>query len=273
LAAVVFCLKGGLYRKNNINLLKIGHIFLQNFMCFLAMLNANIQAQNNDADMWANRGDYWIKKINPIPQYKAKKRRMIHKPLVLSGHGIRLNIDRSTLLIKCGFTHYPQAKEEYRFFPKDRQLPSRIVILDGDGSITFDALEWLSEQNVPLVQINWKGEIASVGGSNYASNHELSEYQLKVKNSNKGLEYAKWLIKRKIEYCRSTILYLSGDEDAVRQTLELLDKQIKTLKKAEGISDILSAEGMAAFYYFRSWQSIQLRWRGVGKKTNTARMV
>lgn len=235
-------------------------------MCFLAMLNANIQAQNNDADMWANRGDYWIKKINPIPQYKAKKRRMIHKPLVLSGHGIRLNIDRSTLLIKCGFTHYPQAKEEYRFFPKDRQLPSRIVILDGDGSITFDALEWLSEQNVPLVQINWKGEIASVGGSNYASNHELSEYQLKVKNSNKGLEYAKWLIKRKIEYCRSTILYLSGDEDAVRQTLELLDKQIKTLKKAEGISDILSAEGMAAFYYFRSWQSIQLRWRGVGKK-------
>ena len=116
------------------------------------------------------------------------------------------------------------------------------------------------------MQINWKGEIASVGGSNYASNHELSEYQLKVKNCSKGIEYAKWLIKRKIEYSRSTILYISGDEDTTHSALGLLDKQINILKKAENISDILSAEGMAAFYYFRSWQSIQLRWRGAGKK-------
>ena len=163
------------------------------------MLNSTQQVEKDDNAAWATRGNYWIKKLNPTPQYKAKKRRVIHKPLVLSGHGIRLNIDRSTLLIKCGFTHHPQAKEEHRFFPQDRQLPSRIVILDGNGSITFDALEWLSEQNVPLVQINWKGEIANVGGANYAASHDLSKYQLEIKNSPKGFEYAKWLIKKKIE--------------------------------------------------------------------------
>ncbi len=117
---------------------------------------AKTDSENANDNDWSNRGEYWLKRINPVPQYKAQKRRIIHRPLVLSGHGIRLNVDCGTLLIKCGFTHYPQKREEYRFFPKDRQLPSRIVILDGDGSITFDALEWLSEQGVPLVQIDWK---------------------------------------------------------------------------------------------------------------------
>jgi len=121
----------------------------------LAQKKADISNTNYD-DFWAKRGDFWERKVNPVPQFKARKRRIIHKPLVLSGHGIKLNIDRGSLLIKCGFTHYPQKREEYRFFPRDRQLPSRIVILDGDGSITFDALEWLSEQSVSLIQINWK---------------------------------------------------------------------------------------------------------------------
>ena len=114
-----------------------------------------------DDAAWAERGDYWLKKLNPVPQYKARKRRFIHKPLVLSGHGVRLRIDRGTLLITCGFTHYPQKTEQYRFFIRDRQLPSRIVILDGNGSITFDALQWLSEQCVSLVQINWRGDVSS----------------------------------------------------------------------------------------------------------------
>ena len=140
-------------------------------------------AQNDDSDAWAERGDYWQKKLNPVPQYKARKRRVIHRALVLSGHGIRLNVDYGTLVIKCGFTHYPQAREEYRFFPRDRQLPSRIVILDGDGSVTFDALQWMSEQGVPLVQINWQGKVSSIGGADYAANPDLVKRQLELKDN------------------------------------------------------------------------------------------
>ncbi len=63
--------------------------------------------ENANDNEWADRGEYWLKRINPVSQYKAQKRRIIHRPLVLSGHGIRLNVDYGTLLIKCGFTHYP----------------------------------------------------------------------------------------------------------------------------------------------------------------------
>ncbi|MFZ4541594.1 MAG: CRISPR-associated endonuclease Cas1 [Rickettsiales bacterium] len=172
------------------------------------MLNATSIAGDDDAT-WAELGEYWLGKLNPIPQYKAKKRRVIHRPLVLSGHGIRLHIDRDTLLIKCGFTHYPQKAEQYRFFPQDRQLPSRIVILDGDGSITFDALEWLSQQQVPLVQISWRGEIASVGGAYYAAAPDLVKHQIEIRNSSEGFEFSKWLIQKKIENCRATIRHIS----------------------------------------------------------------
>lgn len=113
-------------------------------------LRCSNTAENDYSDAWAERGDYWQKKLNPVSKSKARKRRIIHRPLVLSGHGIRLNVDCGTLLIKCGFTHYPQQREEFRFFPRDRQLPSRIVILDGDGSITFDALQWLAASVVKI---------------------------------------------------------------------------------------------------------------------------
>ena len=68
-----------------------------------------------------------------------------------------LRVDQGTLLVKDGFTHYPQVQDIRRFFPGDRNMPSRIIIVDGDGNITLDALSWLAQQNVPLVKINWQG--------------------------------------------------------------------------------------------------------------------
>jgi len=219
-------------------------------------------------DLWAERGNYWIGKLNPVPYYKARRRRIIHRPLVLSGHGIRLNIDRGTLLIKCGYTHYPQSREEYRFFPQDRQLPSRIVILDGDGSITFDALEWLSVQNVPLVQISWRGEVVSVGGAHYGASPDLVKHQLEILNSGEGFEYSKWLIQKKIENCRATILYISSGSQEAQPILDQLKTQETALyeKSPANLGALLGVEGMAALTYFRYWQMLPLRWKGTGKK-------
>ena len=42
-------------------------------------------------------------------------------------------------------THYPQKQETYRFFKGELAIPPRIVMLDGNGSISFDVLAWLSE--------------------------------------------------------------------------------------------------------------------------------
>ena len=70
-----------------------------------------------------------------------------------------MRIEGGSLLIRNGFTHYPQKQETYRFFKGGLDLPDRIILLDCSGSISFDVLSWLAEQNIPLIQINWKGEI------------------------------------------------------------------------------------------------------------------
>ena len=225
-------------------------------------------SQSNTSEAWSERGDYWLKKINPIPQYKAKKRRIIHKPLVLSGHGIRLNIHCDTLLIKCGFTHYPQKREEYRFFPQDRQLPSRIVILDGDGSISLDALEWLSNQGVSLVQIDWKGDVSSVGGVAYSADFNLVKKQLEFKNNKKGINYSKFLISEKIKNACETVQCISDNSENSQLILNKMREQLKILRKTNitNVTELLTIEGIAAAAYFRYWYYIPLKWKGINRK-------
>jgi CRISPR-associated endonuclease Cas1 len=217
-----------------------------------------------DSSTWAVRGDYWHKKANPVPQYKARKRKVIHRPLVLSGHGIRMAVEYGTLRIQCGFTHYPQAREEYRFFPQDRQLPSRLVVLDGDGSISLAALEWLAVQGVPLVQISWRGHTASIGGAAYAATPRIVQRQLALTDTPEALQHAKALIVDKIRLSCATIKALS--ESAT--ILQKMQAQITLLEQnpPQSLLELLTAEAIAAAAYFRHWYTFSLKWRGLSRR-------
>lgn len=224
-------------------------------------LKLNVDNDISNDNEWSNRGDYWLKKINPIPQYTARKRRIIHKPLILSGHGIKLSIDRDTLLIKCGFTHYPQTREEYRFFPNDRQLPSRIVILDGDGSLSFDALQWLSEQGVPLIQIDWQGHVSSIGNAYYASDTNLVKRQVEIQKQDNGFEFSKWVILQKIKNSYQMIKKISGNCNTAKPMLTKIKEQETKLKdnQPHNLASLLAIEGIAAAAYFRYWYTLPLK--------------
>ena len=227
-----------------------------------------LSTPETNPDEWSIRGDYWINKLNPTPKYKARKRRKIHKPLVLSGHGIRLNVNAGTLLITCGFTHYPQKREEYRFFPGDRQLPSRIVILDGDGNITIDALRWLSEQGITLIQIDWKGEVSSVGGSPYAANPKVVRRQLAMQGNDEGLSFCRMLIQEKVHNSIETIKQLAVNAEDAQPMIESMEAIYTKLNKSppKTLIDLLTLEGIAAAAYFRYWYTLDLCWRGIGRK-------
>jgi hypothetical protein len=76
----------------------------------------------------------------------ARQRKPVTAPIILAGYGVSLKIDAGTVLVRNGFTHFPQPQETYRFFKQDPELRSRIVMLDGSGTLSFDALTWLAEQ-------------------------------------------------------------------------------------------------------------------------------
>jgi CRISPR-associated endonuclease Cas1 len=228
---------------------------------------SELQTAVND-DLWASRGDYWIKKLHPKNPYTPRTRRRINRPLVLSGHGIKLNIDSQTLVIKCGFTHYPQEKEHYRFFPQDRRLPSRIVILDGDGSITLNAMEWLSEQQVPLVQINWKGEIVSTSATYYSAEPDIVRKQYHHLETKQRFEFAKYLIRQKLLNCISTIEGISDGNAQALSTIKILNERAESIVKTPPTDtpSLLTIEAIAAAAYFRYWFHLPIKWRGLNKR-------
>jgi CRISP-associated protein Cas1 len=228
----------------------------------------NIKLHAHNESDWATRGDYWLKRLNPPRQNEAKRRRKSNKPLVLSGHGIHLKVEADTLLITCGFTHYPQSREQYRFFNGDRQMPSRIVILDGDGSITLDALEWLSNHCVSLVQLDWKGNVSGVGSATYAANPEYVKRQLALQDSGNGFDFMKRLVVDKLNNAVDTIQSVPIEHPDIDIRLNKLRNYAERITKGEFETNItlLSAEAIAAVAYFQCWYHYELRWRGIKRK-------
>jgi CRISPR-associated protein Cas1 len=140
----------------------------------------------------------------PDTRYRSRdkaRRQPSRDPLILARHGVSLRIEAGTLLIRNGFTHYPQKQERYRYFKGDAELPPRIIILDGSGSITFDV------QRVPLVRIDWTGNAVTViSGDSFAANRHRVAWQATTRSDpRKRMAFCNRLLAKKIEGCILTL--------------------------------------------------------------------
>ena len=130
-----------------------------------------------DDQNWRIRSELWNRRSAKIANQRAKRERP-RSPLILCGHGVSLRIENGALAIRNGFNHYPQKQEAYRFFKGELAIPERIIMLDGSGSISFDVLSWLAEQDVSLIRIDWRGEVICVASrSGYAANPFRVQWQ------------------------------------------------------------------------------------------------
>ncbi len=218
----------------------------------------------DDDHVWSHRSAYWANVPAPRPQVRSKKSPQ-NGPLILTGHGVRLRVDHGALLVRNGFTHYPQRREEWRFFPGDWRTPSRIVVLDGDGGLSFDVLAWLSAQQIPLVRIDWRGAIVVVaGGTGYAIDRSLAEAQLRARENGAWLRLCRRLIAEKIDNSIETLRLVFGESPAVERALQKLsrDAEAMQINPPSTVAGLLGIEGRAAAAYFAAWHSYPLRWKG-----------
>lgn len=218
---------------------------------------------------WADRCQFWLREM-PATQPANSRRRQLRQPLIVTGHGASIRIDRGSLLVRGGFTHYPQEREQWRLFPGDWRLPSRIVILDCDGSLTFDALAWLAEQGVPLVQINWCGDVVHVvGASPHSANSELVPAQLAPRNDEqRRIAIARRLISEKINNSIETLRIALPQSPAIERALQKLDRDADQMRHhaPSSVSGLLGIEGRAGFAYFNAWRSFPLRWKEASRR-------
>lgn len=199
------------------------------------------------------------------PRQRRSKRERQREPLILCGHGVTLRIEQGVLTIRNGFTHYPQERQIYHFFKGDLALPPRIIMLDGSGSLSFDVVAWLSEQNVPLFRIDWTGNVASViGGSGFAQSSERVLWQIQTRaDPEQRLRFCADLIAGKlhasIETLRAAVPASAARSNAIAKTEASID--LLEAAAARTVEEVRLIEARAASAYFTSWHGAPVHFR------------
>jgi CRISP-associated protein Cas1 len=233
------------------------------------MPRQDTQAVEADDLDWRDRCEYWRayepkRGKGPRPKYNYRQ------PLVLCGHGAKIRIDHDTLLVRNGLTHYPQKSEEIRYFPGDANLPDRIIVLDGSGGISFDAINWMSDQNIVLVQLDWRGRTVVVGGnSGYSANPQLVAAQRAIKSGKRQIEIARRLIQEKITASLETLMEVipcSEIRDVGISQLRKFISESRNSGKLISVSKIHGIEGGAAAAYFQAWCGLTFKWSGLNRR-------
>ena len=77
--------------------------------------------------------------------------------LLVTGYGIRISVERGHLCIEDGIG----ANRRHARFPRPIRDLQRLVVLGHSGTISLDALLWLSETGAGFVQIHTDGRVIS----------------------------------------------------------------------------------------------------------------
>ena len=220
-------------------------------------------------DDWAIRSELWSSEAQNLKPVRRKRERN-PSPLILCGHGVSLRIENGALVVRDGFTHYPQEQARHRFFPRDLELPTRILLLDGSGTLSFDVLNWLADQGVALARVRWTGEVATVaGGNGYAADRVKLDWQKETRGDPfKRHSFAANLIRQKIVASLGT-LGSSIPESRARQTaIGKAEAAIERLQSEafSNLNAIFAVEGECASAYFASWQGLPVQWTGLARR-------
>lgn len=219
-----------------------------------------------DSD-WKLRNEFWLSS-GPVLALRKRRERST-ETLVLCGHGISLRIENRSLAIKNGFTHFPQERETFRYFRGDLDRPARIIVLDGSGHLTFDVLDWLAEQDVPLIRVSWTGDVITVaGGSGYSADREKVVWQRETRaDAKRQTAFGAALIAKKIENSLITLQSMP-QSGAHNRAFEVADGALAKLRDTPPttMSELHGIEGSAAAAYFEAWQGVSLPWQTAARR-------
>lgn len=216
---------------------------------------------SSHSEEWADRSQHWAAKANATPARKRRERRT--QPLVLTGHGLSLRVDKGCLFVKGGRTHYPSEPKELRYFKGGLDIPPRIITLDGSGVVSLDALDWMAEQGTAFVRINYNGSHSMVmSQSGYSANPDKVCWQLETRdNPKRKLAFAREITDKKLRAALDNLEnHLPKSEKQVA-AIETTKKTLIKIRSAKSHSELLGLEGAAAYPYWMTWRGITLNWK------------
>lgn len=215
-------------------------------------------------DEWSERIAHWGEKsASEINRRKRRERET--NPLIITGYGFTIKVERQRLVIREGLTHYPQKIAERAYFKGSLDLPPRILIVDGKGTISIDALDWLAEQGIALIRIKYDGSSAIVmAPTGFAADPDKVAWQYKTREDAAAkLAFATKLTREKLVASIETLEGFIPPSKAQQQAVAAARECIAFVDRgdADTSAKLLGQEGKAASLYWRAWQGLDMKWR------------
>jgi CRISPR-associated endonuclease Cas1 len=212
---------------------------------------------------WYKRCTFWLSEASQQSARKVREREQ--RPLVLTGHGIALRVDKGCLLVQDGNTHYPAERREWRFFNAALDIPPAFVVVDGSGNVTIDAVDWLARHRVPLIRIRWDGQFASIvtSGGQAASASNVHWQQQTRGDPRARLAFATDLILQKAENTLATLDGFLPHGPLWDRACKNIESRARSLKETppRTFASLLGIEGSIAGDYFRVWSGLSIKWK------------
>lgn len=225
-----------------------------------------IQSENDNVnkDEWAERCAYWNKLVELEMPTRKRREKQSH-PLILAGCGLSMSVDKGRLIIRNGATHYPQERREHVFFKGSLDIPSRIIVLDGFGTLTLDALDWMVEQGISLIRVNWNGQFFSlIGNDGQAADPEKFSWQIRAReDEGEKLAFYLPLMRDKLANTLETLSSYLPESTARKRALEKIRLYAHRLQNdpPDNLKTLLGIEAQSASLYFAAWRELKIKWK------------
>jgi CRISPR-associated endonuclease Cas1 len=172
--------------------------------------------------------------------------------LVLSGYGLSVRVERGRLEVRDGIG--PQRREG-RLHRATSGL-RRLVVLGHTGSISLEAIRWLSDVGASYLQLDADGRVLAAFGAPGSDRPSLRRAQARAAGTSAGDAIARRLIESKLGGQLRTLGHLRADvadaEAAINEALGLLGA-------ASGDMAIRLLEARAAASYWAAWSPVPVR--------------
>jgi CRISPR-associated endonuclease Cas1 len=212
---------------------------------------------------WPSRSRFWLKESEQKERRRVREREQW--PLILTGHGLSLRLDKGSLLVRDGYTHYPSDRREWRFFNAALDIPPAFFVLDGSGNITLDAIDWLARHRVPLIRIRWDGQFASIvtSGGQAASADKVDWQQRTRRNPRYRLAFATDIVRQKASNTLATLEGYLPRGPLWDRACKNIESRARSLKNdpPRTFASLLGIEGSIAADYFRVWSCLSIKWK------------
>lgn len=171
--------------------------------------------------------------------------------LILSGYGIRVAVERGYLSVEDG-----RGDERRRGrFPRTTRDLKRLVVIGHTGTVSFDALLWLSDIGCAFMQIDTGGDVIAATGGVGLDDARLRRSQALATANATGVAIARDLMSAKLAGQADVLDRMNSAEGAAATVRQWRAR----LESASTLDAVRACESKAAAAYWSAWAPVPIR--------------